>query len=111
MRYCPWTSKVVGTVRLFLLASLVYTRVLCPTIYWRDSPEFVATTYTLGISHPAGSPTYSLFAKLATFLPLGSVAFRVNAFSTLVGALSISLLFVLLYKLLAPSAPWTHCTA
>ena len=86
MRHCPWTGKAASTVGLFLLASIMYVRGLCPTIYWFDSPEFVATTYTLGISHPAGSPTYSLFAKLVTFFPLGSIAFRVNAFSALVGA-------------------------
>jgi tetratricopeptide (TPR) repeat protein len=96
---------------LFLLASMVYISGLCPTIYWNDSPEFVSTAYTLGISHPAGSPTYSLFAKLATFVPLGSVAFRVNAFSALVGALSVTVLFFFMYKLLALSSPWTRWTA
>ena len=111
MRYCPWASKDAGTIGLFLLASVVYIGGLCPTIYWFDSPEFVATTYTLGISHPAGSPTYSLFAKLATFLPLGSIAFRVNAFSALVGALSVTLLFSILHKLLALTSPWTRWIA
>ena len=111
MRDYPWTSKSASIVGLFLLASIVYGGGLCPTIYWFDSPEFVATTYTLGISHPAGSPTYSLFAKLATFFPLGSVAFRVNAFSALVGALSVTLLFSLLHTLLASSSPWARCTA
>jgi len=108
MRYCPWASKDAGTIGLFLLASVVYIGGLCPTIYWFDSPEFVATTYTLGISHPAGSPTYSLFAKLATFLPLGSIAFRVNAFSALVGALSVTLLFSILHKLLALNQATQH---
>jgi Tfp pilus assembly protein PilF len=73
-------------------------------MYWFDSPEFITTAHTLGISHPAGSPTYSLFAKLATFIPLGSVALRVNAFSTFLGALSIALFFTLLYELLENSS-------
>jgi tetratricopeptide (TPR) repeat protein len=111
MYYCPWTSKATGIVGLFLLASMVYVGGLCPTIYWFDSPEFVTTTYTLDISHPAGSPTYSLLAKLATFLPLGSVAFRVNAFSALVGALAVTALFSLLYRLLVASSFWTRWTA
>ena len=59
---------------------------LAPTISWRDSPEFVTVVHTLGISHPAGSPTYTLLAKLLTFLPLGSIALRVNLFSALCGA-------------------------
>src|SRR5438309_9560800 len=106
-----WASKATGSMLLFLLASVLYINGLCPTIYWFDSPEFVTTAHTLGISHPAGSPTYSLFAKLATFIPLGSVALRVNAFSTFVGALSIALLFSLLYKLLEGSSAWIRCSA
>ena len=35
-----------------------------------------------------------------TFLPVGSLALRVNMFSALCGALTISLLFSLLYALL-----------
>src|SRR6059036_121889 len=95
-----WARKATGSVLLFLLASVLYIDGLCPTIYWFDSPEFVTTAHTLGISHPAGSPTYSLFAKLATYIPLGSVALRVNAFCALGGAFSIVLLFSLLYELL-----------
>src|SRR5215510_14645605 len=106
-----WASKVTGSVGLFLLASVLYINGLCPTIYWSDSPEFVTTAHTLDISHPAGSPTYSLFAKLATFFPLGSVALRVNAFSTFVGALSIALLFSILYELLEASSAWIRGSA
>src|SRR5215813_7114495 len=106
-----WPCKVTGSGVLFLLASVLYINGLCPTIYWNDSPEFVTTAHTLGISHPAGSPTYSLFAKLVTFLPIGSVALRVNAFSALVGACSIALLFSLLYELLSTSSAWIRGTA
>jgi Tfp pilus assembly protein PilF len=106
-----WPCKIAGSVLLFLLASVLYINGLCPTMYWNDSPEFVTTAHTLGISHPAGSPTYSLFAKLVTFLPIGSVALRVNAFSALVGACSIALLFSLLYELLSTSSAWIRGTA
>src|SRR5215510_13492995 len=104
-------SKATGRMMVFLCASVLYISGLCPTMYWFDSPEFITTAHTLGISHPAGSPTYSLFAKLATFLPLGSIAFRVNAFSALVGAFSVTLLFSILHKLLALSSPWTRWIA
>src|SRR6185295_11175830 len=95
-----WHGKSLVAYGLFLLASALYIWGLAPTIYWRDSPEFVTAVHLLGISHPAGSPTYSLFAKPLTFLPLGSIALRVNLFSALCGALTISLLFSLLYTLL-----------
>jgi Tfp pilus assembly protein PilF len=101
----------IGAVSLFVLASVLYIGGLCPTIYWFDSPEFVTTAYTLGISHPAGSPTYSLLAKFATFVPLGNVALRVNAFSALVSALTVTLIFVLLHELLAGSSVETRWLA
>src|SRR5215475_14941390 len=104
-------SKATGRVMVFLCASVLYISGLCPTMYWFDSPEFITTAHTLGISHPAGSPTYSLFAKLVTFLPIGSVALRVNAFSALVGACAIALLFSLLYELLGTSSAWRRGTA
>lgn len=106
-----WTPQVLGCVVVFLLASVLYLGGMCPTIYWYDSPEFVTTAHTLGISHPSGSPTYALFAKLATLLPIGSVALRVNAFSAFVGACAIALLFAVLYELLDSASVGIRVTA
>jgi tetratricopeptide (TPR) repeat protein len=106
-----WSSKHTGACGLFLLASVLYVGGISPTIAWRDSSEFVTVAHVLGISHPAGSPTYALLAKLPTFLPTGSIALRVNLFSALFGALGVSLLFALLYALLAEAPPWTRLCA
>jgi tetratricopeptide (TPR) repeat protein len=106
-----WNSKCVAAYGLFVLASALYIWGVGPTLYWRDSPEFITAVHTLGISHPAGSPTYSLLAKPMTFLPVGSLALRVNVFSALCGGLTISLLFSLLYALLPESPPWTRFCA
>ena len=103
--------KKTCTYGLFLLASVVYISGLSPTIAWRDSAEFIPVVHTLGISHPAGSPTYTLLAKPMTFLPIGSIALRVNMFSALLGALSIALLFVLLCELLVEAPPWSRVGA
>jgi tetratricopeptide (TPR) repeat protein len=84
---------------------------LAPTISWRDSPEFVTVVHTLGISHPAGSPTYTLLAKLLTFLPLGSIALRVNLFSALCGAWCLTCLFSLLYEYLTETPAWARLVA
>ncbi|MGE3536609.1 MAG: DUF2723 domain-containing protein [Candidatus Tectimicrobiota bacterium] len=94
------SARRLGTSALFLLTTGLYLACTSSAMYWRDSPEFVVLAQTLGIGHPAGFPTYALLAKLATFLPLGSVAWRVNVSSVLAAALAVSLLFVLLYELL-----------
>jgi tetratricopeptide (TPR) repeat protein len=104
-------AKLIGAYTLFVLAFFVYLAGISPTIYWRDSSELVTVVDGLGISHPAGSPTYSLVANLLTFLPVGSIAFRVNLFSALMGALAVSLLFVLLYSILEQSRLWMRLVA
>src|SRR5438045_438191 len=107
-----WSDKRLSACGLFVLASALYIGGLSPTIAWRDAPEFVTIAHTLGISHPAGSPTYALLAKLTTFLPVGSIALRVSLFSALCAVLLVSLVFSLLYELLTDTPPWTRrCAA
>src|ERR1700752_3477008 len=101
-----WKSKCATAYGLFVLASALYIWGLAPSLYWRDSPEFITAVHTLGITHPAGSPTYTLLAQPMAFLPIGSLALRVNFFSALCGALTVSLLFSLLSTLLPESPPW-----
>jgi len=87
-------------VFLFLLCFNLYLFTLAPQIFWRDSAEFVATAHQLGISHPAGSPTYNLLAKLVSLLPLGSIVWRIHLFSALCAALACLLLFQTILLLL-----------
>ncbi|MEE8205798.1 MAG: DUF2723 domain-containing protein [Nitrospinaceae bacterium] len=78
---------------LLILSWFIYLSTLSPTVFYRDTPEFVSTAFALGISHPAGFPIYNLMAKAVTFFPMGSVAFKVNLFSSLIGCLALLALF------------------
>jgi tetratricopeptide (TPR) repeat protein len=82
---------------LGLLFFLLYAATAAPSLGWRDSPEFTVTAHTLGVSHPAGFPTYNLLAKLLTFLPLAGLAFRVTLFSALSGAMALVLVYHLVF--------------
>lgn len=104
-------TRMRGAFGLFVLASAVYLWGLCPTVYWYDSPEFITLVQTLDIGHPSGSPTYVLCAKLATFIPIGSLALRINAVSAIVAASIIALLFVVLYDLLTHVPDRLRCGA
>ena len=79
----------------------VYLATLSPTINHRDSPEFIVTAFTLGISHPAGFPLYSLLAKAFTFIPFGSLAFKVNLFSALCACAALGVLYLAALRLLS----------
>src|SRR4051812_34333959 len=77
---------------LGIFVLLIYGVTLCPSVGGGDSGELATVAYTLGIAHPPGYPLYTLFGKLFTTLPFGTVAWRVNLFSAVCGALaSVSL--------------------
>ncbi|MFH2013095.1 MAG: DUF2723 domain-containing protein [Pseudomonadota bacterium] len=80
----------------FLLVFAAYIYTMSPQIFWRDSAEFVATAYSLSVSHPAGSPTYNLLAKIFTLIPIGDIAFKVNLFSAFCAAITVLLIFKIL---------------
>lgn len=50
------------------------------------------------VAHPPGYPLFTLLAKVATGLPGGSPAFRVNLLCALVGAAAASLLFCTVFR-------------
>jgi tetratricopeptide (TPR) repeat protein len=56
--------------------------------------------YQLGIAHPAGSPLYALTSKIFTFLPFGSIAFKVNLVSVFFAAFLVAITFLLITECL-----------
>ncbi len=78
----------------FAGALALYTRTLAPGLLAGDSGEFQTLAYLLGNTHPTGYPIYLVLAKLATFLPLGNIAYRVNLFSGIMGALAVAAVYL-----------------
>ncbi len=85
---------------LFLIPGCFYLSTLAPSIGYQDTPEFVDTSFALSISHPSGFPAYNLISKVITFLPLGSIAFRVNLFSALFACLTLVILYLSIIRIL-----------
>jgi 4-amino-4-deoxy-L-arabinose transferase-like glycosyltransferase len=83
-----WWDALLGTGCLALALTL-YVRTLTPGLLGGDSGEFQTLAYLLGHTHPTGYPVYLVLAKLAIFWPWGDVAYRVNLFSALMGALTV----------------------
>ena len=74
---------------VWLTSLILYVRTQSPTMSFWDCGEFVACSYILGIPHPPGTPTYILFARLATMIPIfDDVAARVNLLSGLCSSLA-----------------------
>lgn len=74
---------------LFTAVMVLYIRTLAPSLLLGDSAEFQALAYTLGLAHATGYPVYIVLAKLATFIPIGDVAYRVNLFSAILAGLAL----------------------
>jgi len=92
-------AKYVIAAVVFVLCFLIYLLTLCPTVFWGDSAELVTVAATLGIAHPTGYPLYTLLGKLSTFLPFGSIAFRVNMMSAFFASLTAVFVFFISLKI------------
>lgn len=65
---------------------------------WRDTGEMSAAAATLGVAHPTGYPLYILLARLASLVPLGNPAYRLNLLSAVAGAAACAFLFAALRR-------------
>lgn len=74
----------------FAVAFAVYAVMAAPGVEWMDSGELTAAGFTLGGAHPPGHPAHTLLAKLASLVPIGEVAFRVNLLSALCMAAAVA---------------------
>ncbi|HSQ59263.1 MAG TPA: DUF2723 domain-containing protein [Acidobacteriota bacterium] len=88
------TRLAHGAAWVAALVSLwVYAVTLSPTVAWvnqgEDSGDLLAASATLGIPHPTGYPLFVLLGRLASLVPLGSVAFRINLVAALAGAAGV----------------------
>jgi hypothetical protein len=93
-------ERLAGLMVL-LLSLAMYGITLCPTVGFIDSGELTAAAWTLGIVHPTGYPLYTLLARLAALVPLGSVAVRVNLLSALAASAASFVLYHAALRLIA----------
>ena len=79
-----WLHASAVAVALFALYAATSSR----TVALEDDGLFILSSYFLGIEHPPGYPIFTLIGHLFTYLPFGSVAYRVHLASAFFGALS-----------------------
>jgi len=77
----------------------IYLSTLARVVPPRDSGEFIASAFTLGINHPPGYPIYTIIGKLFTYLPFQNVLFRVNLMSAVFASLTVYILYMIIYRL------------
>lgn len=82
----PWIAG------LFIFFVYVYT--LAPSIIGGDTGELVAVVCATGVAHPPGYPLFSMLAKLFSFIPLSSIAWRVNLLSAVSDSLAAVVILI-----------------
>lgn len=96
----PW----LGLVLIAAALGPVYLLTMSHAVGAADTFEFQVVTPQLGIVHPTGYPLYLLLGKLFTWLPLGSLAWRLNFASVLYALAAMGLFYALLMRW--GSRPW-----
>ncbi|MFH1073526.1 MAG: DUF2723 domain-containing protein, partial [Candidatus Firestonebacteria bacterium] len=88
---------------IFLITLTVYILTSCPAVYVGDGGELISAAYLLGIPHSPGYPLFCLLGKIFSFLPVGTIAFRVNLTAAFFAALTVLFLYYLLKKIISGS--------
>jgi hypothetical protein len=74
---------------------------LAPSVTFFDSGEFMTAIYSLGSAHSPGYPFFINYAKPFTFLPFGSIAFRINIATAVSAAAACYAVYLLVTYILA----------
>jgi hypothetical protein len=89
---------------VFLAALLLYSWTLAPTVTLTDSGELILVAQGLGVAHPPGFPLWVILAHLASLVPVGNVAVRINFSSAVFAALACAVLTLVVAELMIGAA-------
>ena len=85
----------------FLISFIIYVMTMAPTTSFWDCGEFIATSVTMGVPHPPGTPLYlilgNFFSQLPFFSDLGA---RVNLLSPITSAFAVMFLYLISVQLI-----------
>jgi hypothetical protein len=85
---------------VFLLIAAVYVWSMPRSVVLEDDGYFIMAAYFNAVTHPPGYPLFVFISHFFTFLPIGSVAFRVHLASACFGALACVVLWMVMRHLL-----------
>ena len=93
-------ARLVCAGSVFVAALLLYSRTLAPTVTFIDSGELIVAARGAGVPHPPGFPLWVMLAHVASLMPFGSVAVRVNFASAVFAALACGVFTLVVAELM-----------
>jgi hypothetical protein len=92
-------AKAPIPIAVGLLALAVYVQTLLPGIGWGDTARFQYVARIWGIPHRFGYPLYIAISRLFGYLPIGSLAYRINLMSAVFAALAVVMVYFIVMRL------------
>jgi hypothetical protein len=89
---------------VFWTALVLYGWTLAPTVTLVDSGELIVVAHFLGVAHPPGFPLWTMLAHVASLMPWGNVAARVNFASAIFAALACAVCTLVVAELMRVAA-------
>ncbi len=90
---------------LFIITFIIYSYTLMPgTGYSGDCAKFQFSSRVLGVTHTPGYPMYSLISHIFHWIPIGTVAMRINLMSAFFASVTVLLLFFIIKRITGNSA-------
>jgi hypothetical protein len=88
------------TFVLALIIFSIYVYCIPDEIVFGDSGELATAVHVFGVAHSTGYPLYIIIGKLFSFLPFGSLAFKLGLMSSSFSALAGILIYFSAYLIL-----------
>jgi hypothetical protein len=92
-------KTAIFAVLSIIIPFIIYILTLEPKLIGGDTSWFALQILEMSPMVPTGYPVFSMLGKLFTFLPVGDIAFRLNLFSAVFGALTALVLFLALNRM------------
>jgi tetratricopeptide (TPR) repeat protein len=96
----PVRAELFCACAVFVTTLFLYSWTLAPTVTLIDSGELIVVAHGLGVAHPPGFPLWIILAHLASLVPLGNVAVRINFASALFAAFACAMLTLVVAELM-----------
>lgn len=94
--------KITIAIGIMLVVMGVYLYSAAPTASFWDCGELIACSYIVGIPHPPGTPLFVLMGRIFSLIPIArEVAFRTNFMTLFFGAISASLVYLIIVKMIS----------
>jgi len=97
--YDRW-KNIIFMILAFSIPFIIYVLTLERKLIGGDTTWYALQIPEMSLMVPTGYPTFSMFLKLFTFIPVGDLAYRLNLFSALFGGLTILFLFLTINRLI-----------